>query len=91
MADFRVWRVDDVVWGETACEAPGCHRPAELLAEFEDYPSRGVPLCVDDADLLLERTVAIAEHPELAYRLGDPWELRRPIVRTFRRGGGAGR
>lgn len=85
---FRVWRLDEVAWGVTSCEAPGCFHTAEVLADFDDGRDVGVPLCLDDADLLLERTVAIAEFPEPRSHLNlpDPWEhARRPQRRPPRR------
>lgn len=79
---FRIWRAGEVVWGETMCEAPGCFRPAVLLADFDDDRGRGVPLCVDDADVLLERQVVLAEFPGPVSRLAlpDPWEHARAEV-----------
>lgn len=68
---FRLWKMDEVEWGVTACEAPGCFAPAVLLAELDEF-YRGIPLCLDDAELLLDRTLAL----ELE-GLPDPWELRR--------------
>jgi hypothetical protein len=80
VSSFRTWRFDDVVWGVTSCEAAGCFAPAEVLADYDYRRDDGVPVCVHDADVLLERAVAIAEggsHVELP----DPWEYQRPVPR----------
>lgn len=75
---FRTWHEGELVWGATMCEAPGCFAPAAVLADFDVERGRGIPLCLEDADALLERSVAIAETPrEFSDALPDPWELRR--------------
>ena len=73
---FRVWAGHHVAWGSTLCEAPGCLRPAEVLADVNDAGA-GIPLCVDDADTLLERELAVIDGPRPPLELPDPWELRR--------------
>ena len=81
---FREWRGDELVWGSTMCEAPGCFRYAEVLADYDVRRDAGVPVCVDDADVLLERQVALAIAQDAGVRaeLPDPWELaRRPVRR----------
>lgn len=71
---FRVWRESDVDWSDGACEAPGCFRRPELLADFDEVRREGVPVCLEDAEVLLERSLAV----ELAVvELPDPWELAR--------------
>jgi hypothetical protein len=50
---MRSWRAADVTWGDTFCEAPGCFKAAELLAEYHAERELGVPLCLDDAETLL--------------------------------------
>lgn len=48
-----------VVWGMTGCEAPSCLTPAALLYDFE-RDAGGVPLCLDCADRVLDRDIAVA-------------------------------
>lgn len=76
---FRVWLYDEVAWGLTMCEAPGCLRAAALLADFDERRREGVPVCFVDAGVLLERAFAVAEAPHK--QLPDPWEYQRPPVR----------
>lgn len=78
---FRTWRMDAVAWGDTLCEAPGCFRPADLLADYDERRDEGVPVCCTDADVLLERWVAVDESRAVAGRLPDPWEAGRPPLR----------
>src|SRR4051812_36375610 len=72
---FRVWEYEAVSWGDTLCEAPGCLRAAELLADFDERRREGVPVCVSDADVLLDRACAVAILP--GSPLPDPWEYQR--------------
>jgi hypothetical protein len=74
---FRVWPSFAVAWGETLCEAPGCVRAAELLADFDEWRFEGVPVCCVDADLMAERWAALAENPAAGFVLPDPWEAAR--------------
>lgn len=60
----RRWAERDVCWGSTYCEVPGCDLPADGL--WEHAHGAGLPLCVEHADLLLERVQAIGEAPQLA-------------------------
>lgn len=55
---MRTWRFDEVVWGETLCEAPGCLAAAAMVAELDDR-DRGWPVCLLDADRLFERAAAV--------------------------------
>lgn len=61
------WRYDQVVWGETECSIKRCSAPAELLYD-------GSPLCLDHADDLLERQVAICAVPSLRFSLPEVGE-----------------
>lgn len=77
MSDFREWDYQDVHWGNSWCEAPGCDQPGELIYD-SDRRNRGVLLCVADADLLLEHQQALALLPAARrHLLPDPWEGRR--------------
>lgn len=55
---MAAWAYDDVVWGSTECQRKACSRPAACLFD-------GLPLCIDDADELLERTQAVEIAPDL--------------------------
>lgn len=59
-ASPRLWLYNNVTWGVTLCEAPRCALTAEILADEVD--GRGVPLCLDCADLWLDRATAVAWH-----------------------------
>lgn len=72
---FRVWRSSDIAWGLTMCEAPGCFRSAAVLADYDQALDVGVPVCLDDADVLLERFAA--QEWGRVDQLADPWELAR--------------
>lgn len=62
---LEVW---EVRWGVAFCTgAESCARYAELLYD-------GQPLCIDCADLLLQRHVAISENPALLTSLPPLWE-----------------
>lgn len=55
---FRGWEYDQVIWGETKCDRRHCSALAELLTD-------GEALCLDCADLRLERTLAVDQAPQL--------------------------
>ena len=57
----RRWNYEDVTWGVTPCEL--CvERTAECLLEEEQ-------LCLDCADLVLERVLAVEARPAIAREL----------------------
>lgn len=58
------WRGDDIVPGSTECQRKSCSKPAEVVLD-------GLPLCIDDADSLLERVQAVELAPELRELLPD--------------------
>jgi hypothetical protein len=67
--NHRITWLSDVHWSVTGCklftdeDGRQCHRAAELLLDTGLAGERGVPACVQCADLLLERAEI-------------PWELR---------------
>ncbi len=64
----RLFEYHDVRWGVQFCTGRVlCYSLAELLYE-------GQPLCIDCADILLQRHVAISEAPQLLMMLPDLWE-----------------
>ncbi len=70
MKKWRKWiyLYSEVAWGIDGClGADNCMNRAECLFD-------GQPLCIDCADLLLERTVAITEVPRLRNELPPLWE-----------------
>ncbi len=74
-----VWAYHEIVWGSQGClGADDCMAPAACLYD-------GQPLCLDCADLLLERHLAIAERPELLTLLPPLWDYTPPETqkRTF--------
>lgn len=61
---MAAWRDEDVTWGETECQRKMCSNMAELLFD-------GQPLCIDDADDLLDRIVAVELYPDMREMLPD--------------------
>lgn len=55
---MAAWGSDDVVWGSTECQRKSCSAAAECLLD-------GLPLCLGDADELVERMEAVEIYPNL--------------------------
>lgn len=55
---YRVWAYEDVLWGESECDAPRCSTPGEVLCD-------GELRCCFHADLELERVLASEMCPGL--------------------------
>lgn len=62
-----VWSYDEVLWNEQPCAYCFGRRPVDLLID-------DTPACVDCADLILERMVAVAMHPPMRELLPPLWE-----------------
>ena len=58
------WRYDQVQWGVTMCEAPGCVTAADGLLDGEPY-------CLDHADLLVDRAAALEMDRGMVYLLPE--------------------
>lgn len=58
---------EDIFWGDQLCMMPRCVQLAEVM--YED-----LPYCIDCADLLIERQVAISLDPSMRYKLPNLWD-----------------